>query len=144
MIEATPETRAYWDALAAGTLTAERCVGCGTIQPYPKRYCENCGGQDRERLDVGESATVYSFTVVHRAQPSFYLQPPFAIGLLDTTAEGHRILAPISGDLEVLAIGKRVWLTPLKIGEMWVPHYTTTESVPNKQTSSARPQRRTS
>src|SRR5438132_518738 len=103
MIEATPQTQRYWDALADGRLTGERCTACGTVQAFPRRFCERCGGEEREIIELGNRGTIYSFSIVTRAPADFYLDAPFAVALIDLDG-GKRMLAPVAGRLEDLEI----------------------------------------
>lgn len=110
MIEPTPQTQRYWNALAVGRLTGERCTACGTTQAYPRRFCERCGAESREVVEFSGRGTIYSFSVVTRTPPGFHLEAPFAVALIDLD-EGQRILASIPGEVDSLQIGARVQLS---------------------------------
>lgn len=120
MLEPTPETSRYWQALEGGRLVAERCTKCHALQSYPRRFCESCGGEDRNVVDLGQNGVVYSFSVLTRVTPGFVLEPPYAVALIEF-AEGHRIVAPVGGNLDNLRIGATVELRPRSQDSLTLP-----------------------
>jgi hypothetical protein len=66
---------------------------------------------------------------VHRAPRDFYLEAPFAVAILET-ASGYRLLSTVTGELDALAIGDTVQLSPVAAGELVVPHFTRLKTEP--------------
>lgn len=112
MPEISPETRPYWDGLAAGRLLLQRCTGCGTIRHYPRPLCPACHSFDHDWVEASGTAAVHSWTVAHHPfHPAWRGAPPFALVTADLP-EGVRILAPLrDAGPEALRIG-----APLRIG----------------------------
>lgn len=103
----TPDTRFWWDGLAAGELRVQRCAACGEPRHPPEPGCAACGSLDWDWLLAAGGGTVYSHITVH--QPRFAaFGYPYVVALIDLD-EGTRLIANIDGiapdDVE---IGMRV------------------------------------
>jgi uncharacterized OB-fold protein len=106
--ERTPETRAFWDATAAGRLVLARCDTCGTVIWYPKVFCPACGGLSVSWDEASGVGTIYSYSVVHRAPGLFGQAVPFVVAYVEL-AEGPRVLTNIVGcEPERVHIGQSV------------------------------------
>ena len=117
--EPTPETQAFWEAAAQGTLLVGRCVDTGRAF-YPPRACSPFTlGETTTEPSTGEG-TIYTFSVMRRSPTG-----PFAIGWV-TLDEGPALLTNfVDCDLDALRIGQRVRLvfTPTEGGPP-VPTFT--------------------
>ena len=82
----------HFEALAEGEIRVRRCRGCGEPQWPPRACCMRCTGEDFEWIRASEEATVYSYTVCHRAfHPWFADHLPYALVVADLDV-GVRIL----------------------------------------------------
>jgi hypothetical protein len=125
----TPETQPYWDGAAAGELRIQRCTDCGTAFFYPRTSCPACGSGSVEWFTTSGRATLYSYTITHRAAPGFEDDAPYAIAVVQL-AEGPRMMANIVGipntpDNLVLDMDLRV--TFEQRGDIALPQFTPTE-----------------
>jgi uncharacterized OB-fold protein len=102
--QVTPETKAFWDAAAAGKLMIGKCVACGAVHYYPRAICPFCFS-DRTRLEQASGeGTIYTYSVMRRAQV------PYAIAYV-TLAEGPTMMTNIVDcDLDRIRIGQKVRL----------------------------------
>jgi uncharacterized OB-fold protein len=102
--QVTPETKAFWDAAAAGKLMIGKCTECGAVHYYPRAICPFCFG-DRTRLEEASGeGTIYTYSVMRRAPI------PYAIAYV-TLAEGPSMMTNIVDcDLDRIRIGQKVRL----------------------------------
>ncbi len=105
------DTREFWEATKDGQLTYQRCDACGTVVFYPRHHCTKCLSTSLSWHTASGRGTVYTFSVVRKAEhPFFRTQVPYAVAWIDLD-EGPRILSNIVGiddpatDIEV---GQRV------------------------------------
>ncbi|MEZ5708791.1 MAG: OB-fold domain-containing protein [Blastomonas sp.] len=96
-------------------LAGSRCQDCQETTLGTNSLCPNCGGDDIAPVRLSDTGSVWSFTVVRYPPPGDYKgeQPfrPYALGLIELP-EGLRVVAPISGDPDNVAIGMAVAFTP--------------------------------
>lgn len=88
----TPETAHFWQGAREGALFLQRCRPCA--RPYfpPRPFCPHCGSRDVEVFRASGRATLYSFTIHHRAMPGF--EAPYAIAVV-ALEEGPRMMTNI-------------------------------------------------
>jgi uncharacterized protein len=105
------DTREFWQATKDGELKYQRCDACGTVVFYPRHHCTGCLSTALSWHTASGRGTVYTFSVVRKAEhPFFRTQVPYAVAWIDLD-EGPRILSNIVGiddpatDIEV---GQRV------------------------------------
>jgi hypothetical protein len=92
-----PVTQPYWDSLKAHAMQVQRCAECGKWVFYPRALCPHCGGARLEWRPVSGRATLYSFTIVHRApSPELQAEAPYVVALVDLE-EGVRLMARLTG-----------------------------------------------
>ncbi|MFJ9410432.1 Zn-ribbon domain-containing OB-fold protein [Streptomyces sp. NPDC101393] len=107
-------TRPYWDAAAEGRLLLRRCraAGCGAAHHYPREFCPYCWSEDVLWEPAGGSATLYTWSVVHRNDlPPFGGRVPYVAAVVDL-AEGPRMMTEVvECDEQDLRIGM-----PLTVG----------------------------
>jgi len=97
-----PETIAYWEAAARGTLLLRACTACGEWHFYPRVICPFCFSDKTEWRQAAGTGTIYSFSVTRRAEI------PYAIAYV-TLAEGPTMLSNIVDcDLDAIRIGQAV------------------------------------
>jgi uncharacterized OB-fold protein len=102
--QVNPETKAFWDAAAAGRLMIGKCNACGAVHYYPRAICPFCfSGETRLQQASGEG-TVYTYSVMRRAPV------PYAIAYV-TLREGPTMMTNIVDcDLDAIHIGQQVRL----------------------------------
>ena len=99
-----PETRAFWDAAAAGKLMIGKCAACGETHFYPRAICPYCFSDNTNLQPASGDGTIYTYSVMRRAPV------PYAIAYV-TLAEGPTMMTNIVDcDLDALSIGQRVKL----------------------------------
>lgn len=103
------------DDLSAVRLSGSACRPCGETAFGTVRTCPNCGADDLQPVALSPEGTLWTYTVVRHRPPGDYRGPdpfvPFGLGLVDLP-DGVRVLAPIAAEVEHLAIGMPLRLTP--------------------------------
>lgn len=101
----------------AATLVGVSCNECDIALFGNRDYCENCGSQRLDQIELDRTGEIYSYTV-QRAPPV----PPFAMGTTDKDEweprpigyvdlpEGVRLLSVIDSPIESVEIGAEVTL----------------------------------
>jgi len=92
--DSTPETRPFWDGLAAGQLRLQRCRDCDSVIWYPRGLCPQCGSVGLAWFTASGRGTIYSFTVLRRALGPFGQAVPYVVAYVEL-AEGPRVLTNI-------------------------------------------------
>ena len=124
----TPETQPYWDGAAAGELRIQRCTDCGKPFFYPRSSCPFCGSAAVEWFTATGRATLYSYTITHRAAPGFEEDTPYAIAVVQLE-EGPRMMANIVGvpnTPDNLVLDMDLQVTFEKRGDMSLPQFAPT------------------
>ena len=105
------DTQAFWQATKDGLLRYQRCDECGTVVFYPRSHCTGCLGNALTWHTASGRGTVYTFSVVRKAEhPFFRTLVPYAVAWIDLD-EGPRILSNIVGvddPATDIAVGARV------------------------------------
>jgi uncharacterized OB-fold protein len=101
-VAAYPETLPFWQAAAEGRFLLKHCRQCGRTHWYPRALCPHCHSSDLEWRESAGRGSVYSFTVVRRAEP------PYVLGYVHLD-EGPKLLTNIVDcDPDSVQIGQRV------------------------------------
>lgn len=125
MIEATPETASYWEALRDGRLTALRCARCGHLQPTPRAVCR-CGASQMHRVDLPGEAMLVSYTVAGHAPPDRpYLPSPYTVGIVSFPSLDHRMMVLVDASAKPAEIGDTLAFAPFRHGEIVLPQFAT-------------------
>lgn len=100
-------------------LIGSRCRSCGQTVFRPSDTCPNCGSGDTERLTLGTTGTVWSYTVCHHWPPG-HRRPdlgscPFVLALVEMADPGLRIVAPLDVAPADVEVGLAVRLRPLQL-----------------------------
>jgi uncharacterized OB-fold protein len=99
-----PETRPVFEAADGGKLIVPKCNACGRSHWYPRAICPYCFSQDLAWNPASGHGTVYSFSVMKRAEV------PYAIAYV-TLDEGPTMMTNIVDcDLDSIRIGQKVKL----------------------------------
>jgi uncharacterized OB-fold protein len=74
----------FWEGAAAGRLLIQRCNACGTYIHIPRPICRNCQSFDLAPAEVSGKATLYSYTVTHKAfHPFFVDRVPYVVATVE-------------------------------------------------------------
>jgi uncharacterized protein len=102
--QATPETKAFWDACAQGQLMIGKCRACGQTHFYPRTICPDCFSDETELQPASGRGVIYTYSVMRRAPI------PYAIAYV-TLAEGPTMMTNIVDcDLDQIRVGQAVRL----------------------------------
>ncbi|MBI2323046.1 MAG: OB-fold domain-containing protein [Chloroflexi bacterium] len=109
---AMPQVLRLLDAAGTqGVLIGSRCRRCGATSLGQQRACANCAMSDLETVDLSTRGALMSFTIVHRAAPSWPGPVPYALGEVElpesVTVNGEVVGCPF----EALHVGMAVELT---------------------------------
>ena len=92
-----------------GRLVAQRCPSNGLVYMPPRGSCPISGEATTEEVQLGNKATVESFTIVHIPIPGNALQPPIVIANLVPDGVNHSFIHLMSEcDNDSVHIGQRV------------------------------------
>lgn len=115
------DSEPYWAGIRAGELRLQRCDSCAAAVFYPRAVCPHCGGGALSWFRAAGTATVYSYTVAHRAFGEFAGQAPFTVALVDLD-EGVRMMTRIIGvPPGGVRIGQRVRMEIAQVGDAHLP-----------------------
>ena len=88
-------TGPYWDGLAEGKLTFQRCGRCGHAWLPVRAECPRCLRADWQRETASGMATLVSWVVYHHAfHPAFAGRLPYTVCVVEL-AEGPRLISNI-------------------------------------------------
>ena len=106
------DTKPFWDGLKEHKLRIQKCSQCGQFRFPPRIICPYCMSLESEWVEVEGRATVYAFTVVHRAYtPAYESELPYVVAIVELE-EGVRLVTNIVGcKPQQVAIGMRVELS---------------------------------
>ena len=112
------ESQPFFDALQAGELKLQRCIGCGRASHPPQAMCRHCQGCAFDWQAVRGSGTVYSYVVTHQAvHPALRGYTPMATVEV-ALEEGPRITSNlIDVPPDAIAIGMPVEAVFEDVGE---------------------------
>ena len=95
-----PETLPFWEAAAQGRFLLKTCNHCKKAHWYPRIVCPLCSSTEVDWKQASGRATLYSFSVMEKADP------PFALAYVELE-EGPIITSNIVGtDFKTLRIGQ--------------------------------------
>ena len=97
LVNASWETRGYWEGAGRGELVLQRCAACSTVRHKPRAVCPKCLSGDVEHFVASGRGTVHTFTITHQNQaPPFAAACPYVLAYVEL-AEGPRLLTNIVG-----------------------------------------------
>ena len=107
-VEATLETKVFWEATARGQLLLATCDRCAGIIWYPRGYCPDCQSMATTWVESSGLGLVYSFSITRKGQGAWADVSPYVIAYVQLD-EGPRVLTNIVGcAVDDVAIGMRV------------------------------------
>ena len=96
-VQASWETRGYWEGAGRGELVLQRCRACGTVQHKPRGVCATCLAGDPESFVASGRGRVHTFTVTHQNQVlPFRDAVPYVMAYVELD-EGPRLLTHVVG-----------------------------------------------
>jgi uncharacterized protein len=118
LYQPSPETRDFWEGVARREILLKWCPHC-EMAMHPKRIvCTTCGSSELGSRRASGRATIYSFSVVHRApSAAFAAALPYAVGVVRLEEGVHlftrlfpptgvlAIDAPVRADFRILELG---------------------------------------
>jgi len=100
MSDAAETTLAYpnfWTAARGGNLEIQRCQDCRRMRYFPQPLCPHCLSEATAWERVSGRATLYAYTVVHRApNAAMAKETPYTIVFVDLD-EGARVMGRLVG-----------------------------------------------
>ena len=102
----------YWDSLAQGALSFQRCDSCGHAWLPARSECPQCLAPEAHWEKAAGGARLVSWVVYHIAyHPAFANRLPYAVAVVELD-EGPRLISNIVGvaDPEALMIDQRLRL----------------------------------
>jgi|SRR6185312_15116003 len=120
-IDITDLNQPYWDALAEGRLTFQRCRKCENAWLPPRNECPRCLEADWAWQDAGGAARVVSWIVYHTAHDeTFKDRVPYNVAIVELD-EGPRMITNIVGvPNERIEPDAKVRFVPEQRGELTV------------------------
>lgn len=109
-VDVTPESRPFWDGLGRGEIVVTWCDACDRQVWPPRDRCPVCLGAPVGTRTLSGEGTLYSFTVVHRADPAFAGAVPYVVAYVSLDG-GPTIMANVAGaSSDRLEVGMRLRL----------------------------------
>ena len=88
----SPESLPFWQGCREGKLLLQHCRACEAINWFPRAFCYRCGAADFEWRPALGTATLETFSIVHRAMnEAWKSQVPYTLAWVRLT-EGVRMV----------------------------------------------------
>lgn len=97
--QGTVHSQPFWDGIARGQLTLQRCDACQATVFYPRLACPHCHSRTLTWTNRERRGEIVTYTTVHRARPAFTAWVPYHVGIGDF--EGARLFGVIDGTPEI-------------------------------------------
>jgi uncharacterized OB-fold protein len=126
LVDINPLNAPYWQSLANGRLSYQRCRSCGHSWLPARPQCPSCLHADWEWTPASGKARLISWVVYHHAyHESFAARLPYTVTVVELD-EGPRMTSNIVGvdDPEKLKIDQRLCLKIESEGNACVPRFT--------------------
>ena len=68
-----PDNADFWKSASEGKLLVPRCQNCSEFHWYPRRHCPFCASAAIEWTVASGRGTIYSFSVMRRAEGGQYV-----------------------------------------------------------------------
>jgi len=86
-----------------------RCPVCDLVYMPPRLSCKNCFTELKEWVEVSDTGTLLTYTIVYVPGENQPFEPPYAIGLIQLDGADTALMHVIGEiDLEKLSIGMRL------------------------------------
>lgn len=104
-------TEPFWEGARAGELRLQRCGACEHVRFPPSPVCPRCLHEQAEWVATSGEGEILTYVVFHRAyQSGWEERVPYGV-LLVQLDDGPRLFSDYSGNLDELAVGRRVRVT---------------------------------
>jgi len=90
------KTLEFWASLKNGKFVTTKCSKCGCVSFPPQADCPKCMSGESQWVDLGENATLVTFTHVRITPASFAKSEPYIIAIGDFEG-GVKVLAWLEG-----------------------------------------------
>ena len=111
-------TKPFHQKLQEGQFQSTRCKSCQHIAFPPRLFCNQCGHEDVDWVDLPKRGTLYSFTYQQR---SFRFNKPKVLGVVELEGVGF-VLTKIDAPIDDLSIGQKVEVDFLKVDDRLTVH----------------------
>ncbi len=91
-------------------LEAGKCAGCGYLAFPPRIVCPECGSREFETVNLDDTGTIITYTVVQVASDQFATEVPLPIAIIETDDGGRLTAQVVDCAPDEVAIGKKVRL----------------------------------
>lgn len=116
--EVTPLTEPYWQSLADGTLSFQRCGDCGNAWLPARSECPRCLAANWSWEPSAGNGKLVSWVVYHTAyHPYFEDKLPYPVAVIELD-EGPRLIAALADPPERLAVDRRMRLAVRHVDDM--------------------------
>ena len=125
-VDINPLNTPYWQSLANGRLSYQRCRSCGHAWLPARSQCPSCLQADWEWTPASGKARLISWVVYHHAyHESFAARLPYTVAVVELD-EGPRMTSNVVGvgDPERLKTDQRLCLKIESEGSTCVPRFT--------------------
>ncbi|MEM9880035.1 MAG: OB-fold domain-containing protein, partial [Pseudomonadota bacterium] len=90
----TPETRPFWDSVAAERPKLPYCVDTGHFFFPPANVCPGSGSRNIDWRPISGKATLYSYMIAQNPWPHWEMEGPMSVAHV-TLAEGPRLISTV-------------------------------------------------
>ena len=100
-----PETKPFWDGLQGSEVRLQRCDSCSRVQFYPRPHCRYCGATELTWETLSGRATLYSYTVIHRAPfEAFAADVPYVFAVAQLEEGPLLVTTIVTDDFDALEV----------------------------------------
>lgn len=90
------KTHEFWDSLKQGKFVTTKCSKCGNVSFPPQTDCPRCMGNEFDWVDLGQTATLVTYTHVQTTPASFAGSGPYTIAIGEFPG-GLKVLSWLEG-----------------------------------------------
>jgi uncharacterized OB-fold protein len=92
------DTKPFWDGCRERQLKVQQCRECGKRRWPPRGLCPSCHSWTFDWVALPGTGTVYSYVIVHHANPAFAPEAPYTVAEISIDgAEPFRITSNVIG-----------------------------------------------
>jgi len=86
----------FYKFIEEGKVMAAKCSNCGTPLLPPRPVCTKCYSQNLQWMQLSNTGTLLTYTVIHVAPKQFEAETPYSVGIVKLD-RGLQLLARILG-----------------------------------------------
>ena len=108
----------FVDHLEQGHLMANRCTGCQKLLFPPKAYCNICGSEKMDWVEITDTGRLMTFTTIYYGPAGFESEVPYTLGVA-SFPNGINVFGKVDKaiPLEKIKIGMALKAVPIRLGE---------------------------